>query len=50
MIKRLLLVFVLTRAIAVGASHLGAAFMTPAKRAQWQWIPGRDNLFPGPPP
>lgn len=50
MIKRLLLVFVLTRVVAVGATHLGAAFMTPAKRAQWQWIPGRDNLFPGPPP
>ncbi|MCA1828633.1 MAG: hypothetical protein LC689_17055 [Myxococcales bacterium] len=49
-IARLIAVFILTRVIAVGATHLGAAFMTPAKRAQWQWIPGRDNLFPGPPP
>jgi hypothetical protein len=49
-ILRLLLVFLLSRAVAVGATHLGARFMTPEKRAQWEWIPGRDNLFPGPPP
>ena len=50
MIRRLLLVFVLTRGIAIGATHLGAALMTPEKAAQWRWIPDRDNLFPGPPP
>src|SRR5205814_1624314 len=49
-IRRLLLVFLLTRAIAIGATHLGAALMTPDKRAQWEWIPDRDNLFPGPGP
>ena len=50
MIRRLLAVFVLTRAIAIGATHIGAALMTPAKVAQWEWIPDRDDLFPGPPP
>ena len=50
MTARLLAVFLLTRLVAVGATHLGALTMTPEKRAQWQWIPGRDNLFPGPPP
>lgn len=48
--KRVLLAFLLTRALAVGATHLGAAMMTPAKVAQWEWIPNRDNLFPGAPP
>jgi len=44
------MVFILTRAVAIGATHLGASAMTPAKVAQWQWIANRDNLFPGPPP
>ena len=48
--RRLLLVFLLTRGIAVGATHLGASLMTPEKKAQWEWIPDRDNLFPGAPP
>lgn len=43
-------VFVATRVLAIGATHLGAALMTPEKIAQWQWIPNRDNLFPGPGP
>lgn len=42
--------FVLTRILAVASTHAGAALMTPAKVAQWKWIPDRDNLFPGPPP
>jgi hypothetical protein len=49
-IARVVAAFILTRALAIGATHLGAALMTPAKAAQWQWIPDRDNLFPGPPP
>lgn len=50
MIRRLLLVFLVTRGIAIGATHVGALLMTPAKKAQWEWIPNRDNLFPGSPP
>jgi hypothetical protein len=42
--------FVITRALAVGATHAGAALMTPEKAAQWKWIPDRSNLFPGAPP
>lgn len=42
--------FVVTRGLAIAATHAGAARMTPAKAAQWRWIPDRDNLFPGPPP
>ena len=42
--------FLLTRALAVAATHAGAALMTPEKIAQWKWIPDRDNLFPGAPP
>lgn len=49
-IARVVAVFLVTRALAIGATHLGAALMTPEKRAQWIWIPNRDNLFPGPPP
>ena len=48
--KRLLLLFLLTRVVAVGATHLGARFMSPAKVAEWEWIPNRGNLFPGPAP
>ena len=42
--------FVLTRLLAIAATHAGAAMMTEAKVAQWKWTPDRDNLFPGPPP
>ena len=42
--------FLLTRLLAIAATHAGAARMTPAKVAQWKWIPDRDNLFPGAPP
>ena len=43
-------VFVVTRGLAIAATHAGAALMSEAKVAQWKWIPDRDNLFPGPPP
>lgn len=49
-LRKLLAVFVLTRAVAIGATHLGALAMTPQKAAEWKWIPDRDLRFAGPPP
>jgi len=42
--------FLATRALAIGATHLGAAHMTPAKAAQWTWVENSDLLHLGPPP
>lgn len=42
--------FLITRALAVAATHAGAAQMTPPKVAQWRWFENRSDLFPGPPP
>ncbi len=42
-------VFLITRALAIGATHAGAALMTPEKVAQWKWTPDW-NLTPGKPP
>lgn len=38
--------FLLTRAIALGATHAGARFMTPETKAQWTW----EGRMPGTPP
>jgi hypothetical protein len=46
----IVLLFVLTRCAIAVALHAGAASMTDAKRAEWAWVPGRSDLFPGPPP
>ncbi|HUJ28913.1 MAG TPA: mannosyltransferase family protein [Myxococcales bacterium] len=42
--------FVASRAVAVGATHIGAAFMTPERAAMWEWRENRSDLFLGPPP
>jgi Mannosyltransferase (PIG-V) len=42
--------FVVTRALAISATHLGAHFMTPDKRAEWAWVQGRSDLHVLPPP
>lgn len=42
--------FVATRSLAIAATHAGAAHMTEQKRAQWEWVENRSDLFPGPPP
>jgi len=39
-----------TRIIALGASHLGAATMTAQRQDEWKWVPEKSDLFPGPPP
>ena len=45
-----LLAFVLTRLLAVVATHAGARFMTPQKRADWVWVPDSDlRVLPRPP-
>lgn len=45
-----LLAFVLTRLLALGATHAGARFMTPERRADWEWTPGTDlRVLPKPP-
>jgi hypothetical protein len=42
--------FLATRILALAATHAGARFMTPAKQAEWAWIPGRSDLHILPPP
>jgi len=42
--------FVVTRALAIAATHLGAHFMTPQKQAEWAWVEGRSDLHVLPPP
>jgi hypothetical protein len=42
--------FVVTRCLVVGALHLGATHMTPERRAEWEWITDKSDLFRGPPP
>ena len=42
--------FFATRALALGATHLGARFMTGEKRAEWAWVAGRSDLHVVPPP
>jgi hypothetical protein len=42
--------FMITRFIAIGATHLGAATMTEPRRDEWRWIPDKTDLFPGQPP
>jgi len=42
--------FVVTRCLVVGALHAGATHMTPEKRAEWEWITDKSDLFRGPPP
>lgn len=42
--------FLITRSVAIGSTHLGAAMMTQQKHLEWDWSPGKSDLFPGPPP
>src|SRR5512138_385958 len=42
--------FVVTRLLAMAATHLGAQFMTPQKQAEWAWVQGRSDLHVLPPP
>jgi len=46
----ILSVLVITRCQVFGALHAGAARMTPERRAEWEWITDKSDLFRGPPP
>lgn len=51
--RKLLLVcawFMLTRVVAVGATHLGATQMTETRRVDWNWGIHKGFLFQGTPP
>jgi hypothetical protein len=39
--------FLVTRFIAIGSTHLGAALMNEQKRDDWRWVTGKSDLFPG---
>jgi len=42
--------FLVTRAVAMCATHVGAALMSEQRRDEWRWIPDKTDAFPGQPP
>jgi hypothetical protein len=36
--------------VILASGHAGAATMSPEKHRQWDWVPGKSDLFDGPPP